>query len=358
MTAEHRLVHLEYLHDKVRGFTLFATHHHELIDLAEKPRVCRKHTHVDVEENAKGSLFLHKIMPGGIDQSYGIEVARLAGLPAQVSGQSGWNPAQIRNRKELERKRIRKISSIYLPKPTPARRLEKSRIQHWSGSKAWTSTVWRPWKRSTPWVNLKNSNKNEKYLFRTGLWCRWNAHTFARFTVSKEKKMKQSLQNIPLQVPWPYARAVPWLRSAQNWRTFGGSSGLFSSKSTLDLALWQRSLATPGMVPTQEYENFLLSHGLQTSLNKICYSPCFRKNLALGRFNGSWIQQWLFFVQSGCIAFPFLCIGILRIFIARLKVLWIMGLTGQLLFPEFWPWKLDFSGKAGKGKAVEPGQSV
>ncbi len=71
---------LEHLHDSVRGFTLFATHYHELIQLAEKlPRA--KNFCVDVQETARGVLFLHQIKEGGIDQSYGIEVARLAGLP-------------------------------------------------------------------------------------------------------------------------------------------------------------------------------------------------------------------------------------------------------------------------------------
>lgn len=74
---------LEYLHDQVRAFTLFATHYHELIGLAEKLDHARNFC-IDVQETDKGVLFLHKIKQGGIDQSYGIEVARLAGLPAKI----------------------------------------------------------------------------------------------------------------------------------------------------------------------------------------------------------------------------------------------------------------------------------
>jgi len=96
---------LEYLHDKVRGFTLFATHYHELIDLAEKLEFA-ENTHVDVEETPKGVLFLHKIMPGGIDQSYGIEVAKLAGLPAQVVDRADEILHKLETEKELERKRV------------------------------------------------------------------------------------------------------------------------------------------------------------------------------------------------------------------------------------------------------------
>lgn len=75
---------LEYLHDKVGSKTLFATHYHELIAVAERlPRA--KNYCVAVEENSgAGVVFLHKIIEGGIDKSYGIEVAKLAGLPTEV----------------------------------------------------------------------------------------------------------------------------------------------------------------------------------------------------------------------------------------------------------------------------------
>lgn len=73
----------EHLHDQLRAFTLFATHYHELIELAEKlPRA--KNFSIDVQETPKGVLFLHQIREGGIDKSYGIEVARLAGLPPRL----------------------------------------------------------------------------------------------------------------------------------------------------------------------------------------------------------------------------------------------------------------------------------
>jgi DNA mismatch repair protein MutS len=73
----------EYLHHQIRGFTLFATHYHELIALAEKLQYSKNYC-IDVQETAKGVLFLHKIKEGGIDQSYGIEVAKLAGMPLRL----------------------------------------------------------------------------------------------------------------------------------------------------------------------------------------------------------------------------------------------------------------------------------
>jgi DNA mismatch repair protein MutS len=74
---------VEYLHAETGARTLFATHYHELTMLAEKlPRV--RNLRVGVKETAGGIVFLHNIEPGAASKSYGIEVAKLAGLPAAV----------------------------------------------------------------------------------------------------------------------------------------------------------------------------------------------------------------------------------------------------------------------------------
>ena len=74
---------VEFLHAETHARTLFATHYHELTMLAEKlPRV--KNLRVGVKEGADGIVFLHNIEPGAASKSYGIEVARLAGLPSEV----------------------------------------------------------------------------------------------------------------------------------------------------------------------------------------------------------------------------------------------------------------------------------
>jgi DNA mismatch repair protein MutS len=74
---------VEYLHAEVGARTLFATHYHELTMLAEKLARVRN-LRVGVKETASGIVFLHNIEPGAASKSYGIEVARLAGLPAAV----------------------------------------------------------------------------------------------------------------------------------------------------------------------------------------------------------------------------------------------------------------------------------
>jgi DNA mismatch repair protein MutS len=74
---------VEFLHAETGARTLFATHYHELTILAEKlKRVCN--LRVGVKETARGIVFLHNIEPGAASKSYGIEVARLAGLPPAV----------------------------------------------------------------------------------------------------------------------------------------------------------------------------------------------------------------------------------------------------------------------------------
>jgi DNA mismatch repair protein MutS len=73
----------EYLHDEVRCRTLFATHYHELTELPKTlPGV--KNWNVAVHEQDGEVRFLHRIVPGAADRSYGIHVARLAGVPREV----------------------------------------------------------------------------------------------------------------------------------------------------------------------------------------------------------------------------------------------------------------------------------
>jgi DNA mismatch repair protein MutS len=73
----------EHLHERVGCKTIFATHYHELTQLADE-FVSVRNYNVAVQEAGERILFLHRLKPGGADRSYGIEVGRLAGLPAPV----------------------------------------------------------------------------------------------------------------------------------------------------------------------------------------------------------------------------------------------------------------------------------
>lgn len=75
---------VEYIHAYGKGAkTLFATHYHELNDLAEElPRVVNYH--IAVKEDGKDIVFLRKLLPGGVAHSFGLHVARMAGMPKEV----------------------------------------------------------------------------------------------------------------------------------------------------------------------------------------------------------------------------------------------------------------------------------
>jgi DNA mismatch repair protein MutS len=73
----------EHLHNNLGCKTIFATHYHELTQLADNLEAVRNYN-VQVREIGDQVLFLHRLQPGGADRSYGIEVGRLAGLPTPV----------------------------------------------------------------------------------------------------------------------------------------------------------------------------------------------------------------------------------------------------------------------------------
>ena len=105
----------EFLHDKIKARTLFATHYHELTKLAEeRTGVCN--FNVAVREWNDQIIFLRKIVPGGADKSYGIQVARLAGLPKEILDRA----------KEILAHLERPNGAIESPMPEKSRRKKKS----------------------------------------------------------------------------------------------------------------------------------------------------------------------------------------------------------------------------------------
>jgi DNA mismatch repair protein MutS len=85
---------IEHLHDRIGCRTLFATHYHELTDLESSlPGI--KNLNVAVKEWEENIAFLHKIVDGAADKSYGIHVARLAGIPPEVNERAKQILAQL-----------------------------------------------------------------------------------------------------------------------------------------------------------------------------------------------------------------------------------------------------------------------
>ena len=74
---------MEYIHSKIKAKTLFATHYHQLITLEDELYGVKNYS-VAVKERGNNIVFLRRIVPGGTDKSYGVHVARLAGLPKKV----------------------------------------------------------------------------------------------------------------------------------------------------------------------------------------------------------------------------------------------------------------------------------
>ncbi|CAN5316356.1 DNA mismatch repair protein MutS [soil metagenome] len=90
----------EHLHDTLACRALFATHYHELAQLAEVlPRL--RNYNVQVSDTASGIVFLHRIAPGNADKSYGIHVARLAGVPESVLARADAVLASLESQHEL-----------------------------------------------------------------------------------------------------------------------------------------------------------------------------------------------------------------------------------------------------------------
>jgi DNA mismatch repair protein MutS len=93
----------EFLYDRIKARTLFATHYHELTKLAED-RKGVGNLNVAVREWNEQVIFLRKIVPGGADKSYGIQVARLAGLPKEILDRAKEILAHLENSSRTEAK--------------------------------------------------------------------------------------------------------------------------------------------------------------------------------------------------------------------------------------------------------------
>ncbi len=101
----------EYIHKNIKAKTLFATHYHQLNKLAEKFPSVRNYN-ISVKEKEDEIVFLRKIIEGGTDKSYGIQVAKLAGLPEEVIERS----KVIMNRLEMEDEIAERIHATFKDK--------------------------------------------------------------------------------------------------------------------------------------------------------------------------------------------------------------------------------------------------
>lgn len=96
----------EYIHNNIEAKTIFATHYHELTEL-EKELTGAVNFRVEVKENGKEVLFLRKIVKGGADRSYGIEVAKLSGLPNTILNRANKILHKLEKRKSIIDEKIK-----------------------------------------------------------------------------------------------------------------------------------------------------------------------------------------------------------------------------------------------------------
>jgi DNA mismatch repair protein MutS len=117
---------IEYIHQRIRAKTLFATHYHELTALDDSLAGVRN-LHVAVKESGDQIVFLRKVSPGAAERSFGIEVARLAALPPAVIDRA----KQILALHERSEERVAQQSSaplqISLFEPVPGNLAERIR---------------------------------------------------------------------------------------------------------------------------------------------------------------------------------------------------------------------------------------
>lgn len=99
---------IEYIVEKVHCKTFFSTHYHEITKLSQKIKACRN-IHCDVREENGNVTFLYKMKEGSMDRSYGINVAKLAGLPMEVVSRAGELLASFESEDRVRKDQIREI---------------------------------------------------------------------------------------------------------------------------------------------------------------------------------------------------------------------------------------------------------
>jgi DNA mismatch repair protein MutS len=104
-----------HLHDRAQSFTLFATHYFELTEFPARHHAA-VNWHVSAAESGHDVVFLHELQPGPASRSYGIQVARLAGMPAAVVNHARHALAQLESQQSHSREQV----DLFAPPPEAA----------------------------------------------------------------------------------------------------------------------------------------------------------------------------------------------------------------------------------------------
>ena len=119
----------DYINQRIRAKTMFATHYHELTALEKQEGI--KNFSVAVKEDGENIVFLRKIVPGGADRSYGIHVAKLAGIPREILTEAENILLDLEKEEQKEAKEIKYVppqatqASLFPSKTEPSKVLKK-----------------------------------------------------------------------------------------------------------------------------------------------------------------------------------------------------------------------------------------
>ena len=229
---------VEYLHEHVGCRTLFATHYHELTDL-EKSLSGVKNLNVAVREWQDEVVFLHKIVEGAADKSYGIHVARLAGVPREVIERAKEILAQLEEehldaegrakiaRRPIEPKKTHLQLTLFGPAEHPLldelRRLGPEQPHAASG----VSTAPAVAGDAGQGRERRNANEQVRKLSRTSIhpdaWLLDPAITYLnhgsfgacpRVVLERQQELRLEMEREPVDVPRAAADAAAWTSRA------------------------------------------------------------------------------------------------------------------------------------------------
>ena len=130
---------VEYLHTTVGARTLFATHYHELAEMAAELPHLRVYTMAITDEGADTIVFLHRVVPGSLGRSYGVHVARMAGMPALIVSRAD----EILKRLEAEREELQRLLHSQAGNGHAPHVAERGLNGHGGGAYAWQSAEGR-----------------------------------------------------------------------------------------------------------------------------------------------------------------------------------------------------------------------
>ena len=108
---------IKYISKNIKCKTLFSTHYHELTDMENKLQGI-KNVHVTISEEGEDITFLHKVMDGSVDKSYGINVAKLANLPQSVIDDANEMLEVYESKEGKKGKKVRQLSLDFTEEKT------------------------------------------------------------------------------------------------------------------------------------------------------------------------------------------------------------------------------------------------